>query len=209
MIWLALLCTCASRRAWWAIPANAAAGASDANSTVSAAASVPVGSGPASASARNGTGRAASHRRAPRRPSRYRAISWPVAPAIVIAWKSASDSTLAADTATAAPAGRRRASGNVVVRASRHSTRANCTVTPLTTARANDSTTATNPSTTPAGAGGAATMRRPLSNHRSRLLTESIVAAGGASGVPFVRDVAVPPAGDGPVRRPSHQRWRR
>ena len=101
-----------------------------------------VGRAPPSASTRNGNARAARENRAagPRWAAGGRAGTGrraaPPTPAMVSVWNSASDSTLAAVTATAAPAGRpRSASGSVVASASRQSTRANCTVASVTAAR--------------------------------------------------------------------------
>ena len=118
----AALCTTASLCARRAIPARAAAGASDASSTVRDP-YLAIGRG-ASASSRNGAASTRASSREPQRPSRYKTISCAPRPATVSQRKSVSDSTLAADTATAAAAGRRKASGSVVSRQSRQSTRA-------------------------------------------------------------------------------------
>ena len=125
----AWLCASASLRARRAIPARAAAGASAASSTTRTPSSEPAR--PGSASAAPGTARpgrapgTGPHpigprfrrpplRAAPLRPSRYRAISSAARPATVSVWKAASESTLAAQIATAAATGPRKASGTVV-----------------------------------------------------------------------------------------------
>ena len=123
---------------------------------------------PASASTRNGTAKAgarnwaapheASVRRlllhaAPLRPSRYRAISSAARPATVSVWKAASESTLAAQIATAAATGPRKASGTVVRAASAHTPTRPAALIPVPAPRATASVIAASPSRAPATAG--------------------------------------------------------
>jgi hypothetical protein len=151
-------CTNASPRARCATPTQAAAGPIVASSRVRIPVSEPVER--AMASTRNGTARPVARSCAPLRPSRYRTISCATSPATVRLRKNARDSTLAAVTAMAAGAGRRKAGGSVLDRASRPSTRA---VRAIVSAAAS-------PSNAPATAGTceAPAIRRPASAHSAR-----------------------------------------
>src|SRR5580704_8650035 len=218
----AVLCASASLRARCAIPVRAAAGASEASSTTRTSSSepvCPVATGPASASTRNGTARAgarnwavpheASVRRlplhaAPLRPSRYKTMSSATRPATVSVWKAASESMLAAQIATAAAVGPRKASGTVVNSASAHTPTRPAALIRVSAPRASASVSAAIPSRAPvaAGAWGDAANRRPLSGHpllRSPAAPMSImVDARPGHRVTPAGDTAVPLARDAP-----------
>jgi hypothetical protein len=78
-------------------------------------------------------------------------------------WSADSDSTLTAQTASAAADGPNSAGGSVLARASRQSTRAVCALRPVTAAATLASVTAASPSSpaVTAGASGAVAIRRP------------------------------------------------
>jgi hypothetical protein len=79
-------------------------------------------------------------------------------------WNADSDSTLTAQTASAAADGPNSAGGSVLARASRQSTRAVCALRPVTAARTLASVTAAASPSSPAvtaGASGAVAIRRP------------------------------------------------
>ena len=84
-------------------------------------------------------------RAAPLRPSRYKAISSAARPATVSVWKAASESTLAAQIATAAATGPRKASGTVVLAASAHTPTRPTALIPVPAPRAIASVIAASP----------------------------------------------------------------
>ena len=154
-------------------------------------------------------------RRVPPRPDRYTAASSAAAPARVRKWNRPSESRLAADSTTAAGAGRRNASGSVVARPSTlYSTPsprnraawfwvAEAGVAcAATAARANASMTAASPSSPVATASPfrAAPIRstRPahLACQSAVRLTLSIVLAGQGVRVPLARHPGIPCTGD-------------
>src|SRR5258706_8041610 len=97
-------------------------------------------------------------------------------PATVSRWKTDSDSTPAASTTTAAAVGRGSATGSVVARATRQTSRTYGATAPVPAIRPDTSATAATPSSTPASA-GTGTATRP--RRWLQLLTPAIVAAAG------------------------------